>query len=256
MQVASFALLAPLYLLIDLFTSPGTASISPEDHLPNAASLLAVPSSILAGYIFPSILMALPAPSIVSRDRKQLLMSIWQVFPLWVGISHQVVARLLAGYISDGQKVRLVAQRAVYLFAVLLAIVTHISTFAVVGVSTLFPDLFVVQYNGAFNFASTFVIDGLMQPAQVRAIGEGAHLFLQNDEFTGVTAMALWAFALVSVSWPEHSWQANLLSFSLIAIGATVITGPVGAAAILLWMRDEKVIKDYAKRAETEVKVR
>ena len=256
MQIASFALLNPLYLLIDLFISPSIVSISPRNHLPNTASLLAIPLSLLVGYIFPSILMALPTPSIVSHDRKQLLMSIWQVFPLWVGFSHQGLTRLLAGLVSDRQKVRLISQRAVYLFAVLLAMVTHISTFAIVCVSALFPDLFAVQYKGSFNFASTFMPDGLVQPSQVKAVGDGAHLLLQYDEFTGSTALVVWAIALVSISWPRYSLQSRLLSFSLIAVLATALTGPIGAAAILLWMRDETVMKEFAKQAEGEEKAK
>lgn len=250
MQNATFALLAPFYLLIDLLLWPGLVTPSPETYLPDAASLLAIPLAMITGYLVPSVLISLPAPSIVSHDRKQLFMSIWQVFPLWVGVSHQLLKRLLAGRVSHGPRVKIAAQRSVYLFALLLAMITHISTFTAIGLSTWFPGLFAARYQGAFGFASTFVPDRLFEPSQTKTIGDGAHLLLQYDELTGSTALLLWAIAVASATRPRCSWPSDMVDFLLIALVATVLTGPIGAAAILSWLRNERVIGNNEKEVE------
>lgn len=83
MQGISFAILMPIYLAMHLFTSPTVSGTKLATLFIDPVELKALPFSIVIAYIVPSILMCLPAPSIVTFDQKQWLYVFWEDWPMW-----------------------------------------------------------------------------------------------------------------------------------------------------------------------------
>ena len=163
----------PVYFLVEYFFYFTDSLPSAGNMFPDDAALLAVPFSVLVGYGFPLFLLALPAPSMVDYQTKQVLMSSWQVFPLWIAIAQQCLTIIFGNFDVKGKIRKLTLHRAVYLFAILVALATHVATFAIVGLSSLIPELFATEYRDAFTFSSVFWPRMLLQVSPVETIGRG-----------------------------------------------------------------------------------
>ena len=234
----------PVYFLVEYSFYFTDSLPSPGNIFPDDAALLAVPFSVLVGYGLPLILLALPAPSMVDYQMKQVLMSCWQVFPLWIAIAQQGLTIILGSLDVKGKIRKLNLHRAVYLIAVLVALVTHVSTFAIMGLSSMIPELFAIEYRDAFTFSSVFWPSMLLQVSPVETIGRGAHLFLQYDLIVGSASMLLWGITSLSLTNAKLRDQTSMLGIVMIVILATLMTGPIGCAAVLFWIRDEKILAE------------
>ena len=95
-QAGSFAVFMPLHLAIHLSTSPSVSSRRSEDFAVKTSRLLSIPFSLALGFFIPAVMLALPAPSILTYDQKQNWIAAWQVFPLWVEISQEIIAFTIA----------------------------------------------------------------------------------------------------------------------------------------------------------------
>ena len=95
-QAGSFAVFMPLHLAIHLSTSPSVSSRRSEDFAVKTSRLLSIPFSLALGFFVHAVMLALPAPSILTYDQKQNWIAAWQVFPLWVEISQEIIAFLFA----------------------------------------------------------------------------------------------------------------------------------------------------------------
>ena len=233
----------PVYFLIDLYVSPGITSTVLDRELPDVVSLLTIPFSVFIGYIIPLILLALPAPALVTHDRKQLFMSIWQVFPLWVALSQFCLGHLLSRTDIHQNLSKLTMQRVVYLFAILVAASSHISSFLLISGSTYISSHLATHDPEAYSFLSAFMPDVLFRPSQVDSIGSGAQMFIQYDAIIGYIAFLLWATTLLRVTYAKTARQIPVVKGILLVVLANALSGPAGCAAVLLWLRDEELIK-------------
>jgi hypothetical protein len=249
MQNFTLACFGPVFFALHLATSP-TARPSPTAEarragvLPAAPALRLLPLAVLLGYIVPSVVLALPAPGLVSYAAQQAAIAVWTPFPIWVGLAQVILTWCVAGLTPSGSRpareadaqhedgVR--AARAVYVFALVGSAAVHVGVVAVSASTVLFPAIFSPPYVAEFAPANLL----FPKNAAVPSIGAGVLNFMQWDQWIGYTAVLLWALAL------RHADEAVSLRTwtqgALRAVLASVVVGPGGAAAWLIWMRDEK----------------
>lgn len=248
MQNAAFAVIVPLYFVAHLSTSPTVSSRSQLDFLPRSAEPLEVttlPYSVALGFVLPTIAMILPAPSIVSYERKQLFIAIWQAFPIWVGILQQVIlfSRRYFGEVAifeyERTKKRTIdSMRTAYAFMLTVAVITRISTWTISISSILFPSIFAPEVVSLLTPSAVFSPAGATASVRMPSIAAGSLQFLQYDEMVGAAAMVLWSAALYINTMERRSiggWVSLIVKGTVVE----VLAGPQGFAVAAVWARDE-----------------
>lgn len=222
--------------------------------VPSAMAFM-LPFIIAVSYIAPSAAMFLPAPSIVSVGTKQALAAAWQPFPIYTSVLTSICSLLPSYFFSDSDKsgpATLRGLRRTYAFALACAVILRIAAWALSLTALAFPTLFPENVAAELHPLRVFVntLPRLSPSVQVTSAGEGALWFLQWDDLIGSTALLLWALALykaahqqvsVELRWAELGWKVVLLSVAI---------GPVGAAVVLIWARDELVFEKASRRGE------
>lgn len=251
-QVAGFNVAMPLYLVLHLSTSPTVSSYDPSHYSVDLPNLLSIPFSIAIGFILPTILLALPAPSAISFDQKQAFMASWQAFPIWVGLLQLAIPHLVSRFYPSrnfqkpfsSKKEWLSILRVVYVFLLTLAATTHIATLTLCFTSTLLPGLFATEYNGVFSISNVFWPTSISTSHKMLSIKEGAVQMIQYDEALASVAVVLWAFYLFATAFNKlkKADTAFALIFNFITIPALV--GPIGYAVVCIWGRDELVFEE------------
>ena len=94
MQNITYTITTPLWLFAHLLTSPVSKPF-PGTHansvlLISSLDLKILPIAITLSYLVPSILMALPS-EYVTIEKHQMLLALWQVFPLLTVIIHRIL---------------------------------------------------------------------------------------------------------------------------------------------------------------------
>ncbi|KAL8658587.1 MAG: hypothetical protein Q9202_007516 [Teloschistes flavicans] len=245
-QNADFAVIIPLFCAAHLATSPTISFRKQRDFLLDQMKLTSLPYSMAIGLLLPTIAAALHAPSVVSHERKQTLMAIWQAFPIWVGVSQWSIAsvRSLLGNKSSTGKPQIStvkSMRTIYAILLTFAVVTRISTWAVSISATLFPSLFAPDIVSSLTPSAVFKPLSASPSVKVPSIAAGSLQLLQYDEMVGAAAMVVWSTALyLSASGRKEpgEWM------SLIAKGVAIeaLAGPQGFAVVAIWARDEKIL--------------
>jgi hypothetical protein len=95
MQNITLTITAPLWLFAHLLTSP-VAKPFPGIYANNVLlvsplDLKILPMSITLSYLFPSILMALPCSDYITTEMHQMLIALWQAFPLLTVMIHRIL---------------------------------------------------------------------------------------------------------------------------------------------------------------------
>ncbi len=265
MQNIAFAVTIPWYLTLHLLTSPTTLeSTSKSPNASAATSLLAhpaelriLPFSILLGLIVPSILMCLPAPNVVTFPQQQMLILIWQAFPLWVSL-WQFILSIMSSAIgfetsshrsaADRKAGVLRTLRPTYLFAFTFSSASHVATLTLSITSLLCPAVFASGYPSLFHPIQIFVPLSPFSTAKVSSIGEGSLSFLQYDLIIGSAASILWALVLNRNAHKETIGLEGWASLLAKTLGLTVFAGPGSAMVWLMWARDEHVLGDVEEK--------
>jgi len=252
-QMWTFAVFMPLYLIIHLATSPTVSSRVAKNYAADVSNLWSVPVSLVIGYVLPAVLLSLPAPSVLTFDQKQTFIAFWQMFPIWFEILQHVFSfvfgKLLQGTLksptsshkSDWRAME--ALRSVYIFVLAIAGVTHVTTVMLSVTSMLFPALFAPQFRGELDPSNVFLTQSFFASKPVSSIGAGAFQLLQYDDMVGSIALQLWAVALylnTSLRTSKlDSWTAIKVFSAFVA--STVLFGSCGCAVCFIWARDELV---------------
>lgn len=217
------------------------------------STVLAIPAAMTICYVLPTVLMSLPAPSIIGFQQKQSYMAIWQMFPLWVSLAQEVFTYAIRIFIHNdvwkyhGKLPRssiMGPLRMLYMGLLLIAGIGQIATATLMVTSAFFPDLFSVDFKGVFNASKVFLPAAISPSTKMSSIGSGAHMLLQYDEAVGSLAMMIWSTVLFvsnyrtgrSAQTPGHLAAKGAVAF--------VLAGPLGYAAACIWARDEMVEAD------------
>ncbi|KAL8677808.1 MAG: hypothetical protein Q9186_005788 [Xanthomendoza sp. 1 TL-2023] len=243
MQNATFAVVVPVYFAIHHSTSPTVSSRKPSNFLMDPIKLTSIPFSLAVGLVLPTVLLALPAPSIITHERKQLFIAIWQAFPLWAGILQTVVPFVRFSFmnrnaVEKAEKHTIESMRTVYACMLAVAVVTRISTWTIMGLSVLFPNIFAAAYVQLLNPSTVLRPVSLSPAVKMPSIAAGALQLLQYDEMVGAFAMVVWSSALYINAMEKRS----LSSWATLFVEGVVIealAGPQGFAVAAIWARDE-----------------
>lgn len=269
-QTMTVGITTPLWVAVWLWTSP-IASLSATTPGPTLTAALAtdeadlsvLPHSFIWGNILPTVLAAMPSPAIVSYDQKVTYLLIWQFFPILTSVAHfflSTAARRLrprgktAG-LADGktdndptaalQRRLALAHRLrwVYIFVLAVTAAVHTLTVLFVFFPALRPPSLAPAHPAAVDFASVFV--PALTPfsttaGPVSSIAEGVLTLLQYDAYFGAGAVLYWA---------SRQFWASTEAPSLSSI-LSVLAGPAGAALILVWRRDERLLLSNTPKAK------
>lgn len=247
MQNATYAVIIPYWCIAYLSTSRVVSSRRISDFLVDVPNLAGIAVSIVFGYVLPTTLMALPAPSVINHDLKQWLMILWQLFPVWVSVVQGVVSYTLsrlAGASGTSRTHMLRSLRVLYAVLLATAGICQGSTLTLVATSKFFPGLFAPEFVGVFNPSNVFLPAAISPSTKMPSIGAGTFLLLQYDHLIGSTSMALWSTILFVNTYRNG---ATNLSVALMIFGGAImmaLTGPLGYATACIWARDELVIAD------------
>ncbi|KAL8949356.1 MAG: hypothetical protein Q9222_004530 [Ikaeria aurantiellina] len=245
LQNAAMAVLIPVYFALHLSTSPTVSSKKQSDILPDPLKVFCVPVSIAIGFVLPSILVALPAPSTISYEMKQVFMAIWQVFPLSVGLL-QVIIPFMSSYFNgaNGSKNdpgRTIGRmRTVYPMMMTVAVVSRISTWTIAISTILFPSIFASGFVHLLTPTAVFAPMAATSSVKVPSIAAGAFQFLQYDEMVGAAATVLWSAALY-INGAKGNTLGAWLKLITIGIAVEAVAGPQGFAVAAVWARDEMI---------------
>jgi len=245
-QLASYGVTIPLYLTLQLWTSPTIPGAQRDTILVHPLQAILIPYSIALGYVVPVALLALPNSLCISLDQKQTLLAVWNAFPLLVSLINFVLSTLGGAFFSGPKytaytnKITLSSTRPIYAFAFTLATITHIASWSISLSSLLFPTIYSLDIIGDLSPISVF-LPGFSQDHTEWPLG--IHRLLQWDNFVGSTAILAWAAVVWSNACRVIGAKSNL-PLALKILGLSVTSGFVGAAVVLQWERDKVLLTD------------
>ena len=259
MQNLVMAFISPLYLFVHLSTSPTTTSTDPRLFFVKTVDIASIVISLILTFILPSILAALPAPSILSFNQKQIVLAIWQLFPVWTELLYQGASLLLRKIVSQDKAMtvtdkrntpRIGGLRSLYIFLACIAGLTHIATMTLIATSTWFPPLFAIEFKGVFNPSKVFRPVAVSTSIKMPSIVSGTSLLLRYDEIISSLAIAVWAVFLFTQVMSQKKKFETTYVFIFDFITLTALLGPLGYAVICIWARDELIFEDQKEREE------
>ncbi|KAG9595461.1 hypothetical protein KCU77_g1834, partial [Aureobasidium melanogenum] len=230
-----------------LFSPLGDKSTSPV-LVHHKTDVDAIIPATIGGIIVPTILMSLHAPTIISFEQKTDLIRLWQFFPLLFRLIQRAWSSFflvqLKTYRDElaekSPRNQRQALRRVYIFGLCCAAIPHIGTIAISTISLLFPKFFANNIAAQFHPANLFIPVSPFSGKQAGSVGEGAHWFLQWDMTLMFLTYLVWAyFAVVKVIYPKSEVFSTSLLLRL--AGWSLIFGPMGAALLAIWERDDLV---------------
>lgn len=251
--------MGPVYLIVYLFTSPLITSSTPLT--PSSLSipegvLTGIPFGTTIGFIIPTILMSLPAPSILSVSSKITAILVWQAFPLWATVYTYIWSAGLWPKIdypseADALANQLSILRHVYKFALALSVPAHLATVTLsLSAGVFCPGIFTTFAQSELNPISAFIPPNPFSDTKAASIAQGSQWFLQYDyEITSV-AFILWALAsryAKPVANANKNESGSIgIGAALEVIGKVALLGPYATALNLIWDRDEAVFAGAA----------
>ena len=244
-QNAAYAVIMPLWCIAYLSTSRLVSSKYLSDFLVDGPNLVGIAVSIILGYVLPTILMSLPAPSIINYDLKQWLMTFWQFFPAWVSMVQVIALYLLSRFrkpSGTASSHTLRSMRVLYAGLLITAGIGQASTMTVMSMSKFFPGLFAPEFVGVFNPSNVFLPAALSPSTTMPSIGAGALLLFQYDHLIGSTSMALWSTVLFINAYKESTTRIDLASVIVGGVVMMALTGPLGYTTACIWARDELIV--------------
>ncbi|OAL38592.1 hypothetical protein AYO20_02242 [Fonsecaea nubica] len=249
--IVGYACVAPLWFALHLWTSPTVSK--PKDYqlyVDVPIKIAIAPISILVGFGLPSLLMCLPAPTIVSFETKQTWTGIQQGWSIWIGLTQLILTTLAlnvdqrASILTENDKRSKSARylRLAYAFAIMSSAGSHLAALSLSSLAYLFPVLFSSTYLPQLQPARIFVPVVPFGQPQVKVLADGALWFLQWDIVVGVSASLLWGLTLRDAGRNGKATVGQAF-FSLIKTIVTAgLLGPCGAAAVAVWTRDELIL--------------
>lgn len=215
-----------------------------SDFLVDVSNLAAIPISLILGYVLPTILMSLPAPSIIDYDLKQCLMTFWQFFPIWVSVLQGVVPYLLpiSEEASEAPNTRMLRwMRVLYAGLLATAGIGQASTMTLMATSKFLPGLFAPEFVGVFNPSNVFLPAAVIPSIKMPSIGAGTLLLLQYDQLIGSTSMALWSTVLFVNTYRKGASNRSMALIVSEGVMMMALTGPLGYTTACIWARDELI---------------
>jgi hypothetical protein len=245
-QVVTITIIAPIYLVIHLLSTPVATSL--QSILIDGADLDVLPWATFVSFVLPTALLGLPLLSAGSSASQYIAIAIWQPFPLYQSIV-QPLFRALTVQRSGAQALLMaedykLALRKPYIFALVLAMGTHLLVVATVLVSH------ITEPHSPISLAQLLLPEPLLQPATLVLAGGDpissaaakriVLSFLQWDVYCTCAAFVTWAAFLLY----RTNKGRGLFGIAMKTIVWSVSGGPITPAIIMLWERDLSLLKE------------
>lgn len=254
-QSLGFGFVAPLYYVVHLLLT-SKASWSQSVHVRDYLSLHTVVPSILLGYIVPCIFMAYPFSN---YNVRQWSNAVWSMAPFYIFIL-QIVFTGLLKRLSVGQdayKPKVVLDKAAlrhaYGFAWNIAVVSQMTTYAVLIAASVLPGIFPNGLARSFTVSKVFAPGApphSYEPMSSAAVA--MHNFLIYDFATGSVAGLVWGLQQLLEVKPELKVGEERANLARGVVKSVLLSGPGGALIALMQHRDESVLSAEAKAEKTK----
>ena len=253
-QNITFAVMVPIWCIAHLSLSRTVFSRRLSDYLISVPEIAGIAFAMVNFFILLTILISLPAPSVISHDLKQWLLAFWQFFPVWVSLAQGTVSYLLSGleeeyYSGASNIVRVGWMRVLYSGLLTAAALGQAKTLSLMWTSSLLPGLFADDFVGVFDFSNVFLLAATSPYTKVSSIGAGGFLLLQYDYFIGSISVALWSTMLFVNTYRNGTIERSRALMVAGGLAMLAVTGPLGYATAIAWARDELLV---AAEAEAE----
>ncbi|KAJ5329224.1 hypothetical protein N7452_009614 [Penicillium brevicompactum] len=213
--------------------------------------ILVLPSLIL-GYLFPAVMMALSSPSLVSNHFQQLALAAWNIFPIFVFFVMQIFQYIfpLSWGEEEGSGKQFatypstrITLRIVYAVSLLFSFSVHIGLLSISLTTIIFPTLWASETLQEFRPGRLLIPPVTITPA--KTVGDGVHSFFLWDQVFGYTVGILVAWlqlhtVLVARGWFHQRWPRTKVLVGV--VGGVLITGPGVVCLGLNWIRDELLL--------------
>jgi len=249
-QAIGMAIIGPIFLVIHLTMSPTVSTPSAANLTVPPNELLALPFSVSTGFIIPTILMSLDAPTYLTHSQKAFFVRLWQIFPTLCYLSQHVWKRVLPVRMSSRpadieHQLRLLNK--VYFFGTTCASVTHVGTWMLSLTAYAFPSLFAPQMVPYLLPAQVFVPAMPWSNVKANSLATGVHWFLQWDELLTSFMYLLWACSLLIKTRQILGRTTGIVGEVLGLMGSALFVGPAGAALVAVQDRDGIVFGQASK---------
>ncbi|PKY06742.1 hypothetical protein P168DRAFT_316724 [Aspergillus campestris IBT 28561] len=234
----------PLLLGWDLFHSPPRAGCGIAAKGQHLAFLNHFPAALLLGFLAPILGAAFLYPTVISFDQSQMLIALWQGWPIWTTALTLTLfsIRKPATLQGSGEKKQATIQdtgQTLHAFAFACAITSH----WILCMSSL------VSFTGTENSSS---LPSLLLPhlpwshEKPSSIGEGVLWFLQWDYSIAAAATLIWSVTLWLRATSHASVRGSGGTLVLQSAGWSLVSGPCGAAVVLMWRR-HRLLSRYCR---------
>ena len=198
---------------------------------PSNLDCFSIVMSIIVGFVIPAALSTLPLSSSLTANDKLGYMAVWQVFPLWTGLIHQLLRILLPVFSSTGPfeaHSTTKANKMFYSLALILAAGSRC-----LGKIT---ELYMGSTGSIFQ-VSSMRFSPHPPASKFKTLEEGIGSFLAWDETLGSLSAVIWAFyELGSVATLPSFYQQ--VQYAGILAMLYVIAGPAGVLVATRWITD------------------
>lgn len=213
--------------------------------------LNAIPFAFLVGFLVPSLVMISPLSDTMTPDLKQIIIAIWQPWPVYISILTTAAHILFSHFVSndnnvDGGRATLSSLRKVYAVAFANTVINHQIPLVLSLFTIIEPRFFHEKFARALHPSVMYQapLPWTKPTLQVSDIGTGVHIFLRWDYIIGSAGVLLWALTLHRNAHRAILGKAGCLGLLVKVALLSVFAGPVGAAVELMWERDELVIHE------------
>lgn len=232
----------PMWFAFHLWTSPTVRDPSDYDLMAHIPLLLAsTPFGVMVGLGFPSLLMCLPSPALISFETREQWTVIYQGWPIWVCLANFTLMTIALHIDPRGSTIATEREksasswkylRQTFVLVIALSAGTHLTclAFLVPQIRAMFPAI----------IGST--ASSLSRPPSL--ILEMISWRPSWDMMVGVASIAVlaWGLALRLLAREQDLSPSTVTTRVITTVGVAVFLGPSAAAANDIWARDGYVL--------------
>ncbi|GJC92660.1 FAD binding domain-containing protein [Colletotrichum higginsianum] len=253
-QLFTFGATLPVYFLVYIYTSPIPATLGSDAFAAaisvDPAQARALPGSLAIGAVLPTLLAALPSPSVITPHTQEIALAAWQAFPLWSGIAQAILSRLVGAGSSGavprtGKHVTADGLGDLQRIYALTLSAAGLISYGVIG--------YVFWASGwatdpaRETLRAMFVPPSPFSQAKMASVERGTLALLQWD---------MYCATLVTWSWIAYlSYQTKGVGRAVLDLGRllvwSAIVGPGGAALAVVWGRDVEFLQSGGGKKKT-----
>ncbi|KAM0326368.1 hypothetical protein ACHAQA_006970 [Verticillium albo-atrum] len=254
-QIIPFGIWIPIYCIVHIWTSPVSRLSTVSDVarkiellVMDPLQLAAMPGALVMGFLVPTALIGWPG--LLSLDTNQVVIALWQVFPVWTALWLFGIAVFLkafgvvpgSAYASPAAKLRYA--RWTYRAVLVLTAAIHLSclwfTFFPQHLNSLLPNL----DTSSITLASVFIPMPIFPSRNIRDFYEAVITLMHYDIYSGAAAILVFALYQVYVSFDGSA--SAVTNMAIKSVWRSALVGPAGAALWALGDRDAQLIEDAA----------